>query len=204
MQERQWKKIVDFPNYSVSNFGEVRNDKKNTYMGYSFDAKGYYRVALSKNNKRYAKRVHRLVAQAFLPNPENKEQVNHLDGNKLNNNVCNLEWCTNQENQDHYWSFLDDGTRRNKISQGVKNAYKNNPKLAKDKRDAFYRNIDKILAGAKEKMSVSIVRLEDGKIYSSISDAERELGISNSNIVAVCKGRKSTAGGYHWGYYKEA
>ena len=162
----EWRKIKDFPNYSVSNYGEVRNDRKNTYMGYSFDAKGYYRVALSKNNKRYARRVHRLVAQAFLPNPENKEQVNHLDGNKLNNRVCNLEWCTNQENQDHYWKYLDNGSRGQNISKGLKETYRKNPELAEQKRK--YMSGRKVSEETKHKLGKKVIRLEDKKIYFSI------------------------------------
>lgn len=67
------------------------------------DSKGYLRVAIWKNGKQHTYKVHRLVADAFIPNPENKPQVNHIDGNKQNNNVENLEWCTNQENQIHSW-----------------------------------------------------------------------------------------------------
>lgn len=62
---------------------------------------GYLLVDLRKDNKRYLKCVHRLVAETFIPNPENKAQVNHKDGNKLNNNIENLEWCTCSENQQH-------------------------------------------------------------------------------------------------------
>lgn len=62
---------------------------------------GYMLVDMRKNGKRYMKLVHRLVAEAFLPNPENLPQINHKDGNKANNNVNNLEWCTCSENQFH-------------------------------------------------------------------------------------------------------
>lgn len=62
---------------------------------------GYMLVDMRKNKKRYIKCVHRLVAEAFIPNPNNLPQVNHIDGNKANNNVTNLEWCTCSENQYH-------------------------------------------------------------------------------------------------------
>ena len=72
---------------------------------------GYLQVALQKHKKRKDEKIHRLVAEAFIPNPENKPQVNHLDGNKLNNYYKNLEWCTNGENQIH--SYVLNPNRRN-------------------------------------------------------------------------------------------
>lgn len=62
---------------------------------------GYLQVALQKHKKRKDEKIHRLVAEAFIPNPENKPQVNHIDGDKTNNNVNNLEWTTTSENQLH-------------------------------------------------------------------------------------------------------
>jgi hypothetical protein len=64
-------------------------------------SRGYYTIRISENSKRKQLKVHRLVAQAFIPNPLNKPCVNHIDGNKLNNSITNLEWCTYKENYDH-------------------------------------------------------------------------------------------------------
>lgn len=91
--EEIWKKIDGHPNYSVSNLGRVRNDKKNKLIK-PFNSHGYLRVEL--NGIKY--RIHRLVAKAFIPNPNNFEVINHKDSNRANNICENLEWCTQQYN----------------------------------------------------------------------------------------------------------
>lgn len=88
--------------YQISNFGRVKSFKQGKCIilkpGYK---SGYLWFSLSKNNKRTFNAAHRLVAKAFIPNPDNKPQVNHLDGHPLNNHVSNLEWATGAENQQH-------------------------------------------------------------------------------------------------------
>lgn len=97
-----WKTINDFPNYEVSNLGRVRNKNTKKLLCARIGREGlYYSVYLINNSKENTQRVHRLVAKAFIPNPENKPMVNHIDGNKLNNNVNNLEWVTAKENNNH-------------------------------------------------------------------------------------------------------
>lgn len=97
----QWKKVEGYENYSVSDTGLVRNDTTRRTLKPCTGNHGYYMVFLHENNKGTQKTVHRLVAKAFIPNTENKRCVNHIDGNKLNNCVSNLEWCTHSENQYH-------------------------------------------------------------------------------------------------------
>ena len=84
-----WEKIIingEKTNYSVSQTGEVRNDKTNKILSQRIQ-QGYKHVGLTINGKGKSCRVHRLVAQAFIPNPENKPYVNHIDGNRSNNNI---------------------------------------------------------------------------------------------------------------------
>lgn len=86
--------------YTVDIFGNVKNSKGEVLKKRENEF-GYYDIGLYKNNKQSRYKVHRLVAKAFIPNPQNKEQVNHIDGNKHNNCVWNLEWVTAKENTHH-------------------------------------------------------------------------------------------------------
>lgn len=88
--------------YLINNNGEILNSNTNKILKGSYDKNMYIRISLCRNNKsRKTYKVHRLVAITFIENPENKMQVNHIDGKKYNNNINNLEWCTCKENLDH-------------------------------------------------------------------------------------------------------
>lgn len=88
-----WKNIEFFEQYSVSNFGNVRNNMTGKILKPRKHTNGYTRVTLCKDKKHYDRYIHRLVAQAFIPNPNNLPEINHIDENKSNNFVENLEWC---------------------------------------------------------------------------------------------------------------
>ena len=92
------KEILD-GRYSVDTEGNVYGPQglKNKCI----NRHGYYTVGIKINGKSKSIIVHRLIAKAFIPNPDNKPQVNHIDGNKLNNSAVNLEWVTNKENSEH-------------------------------------------------------------------------------------------------------
>ena len=94
-----WKQYLN-THYSISNDGQVRNDKTNKILSQSTQ-QDYKHVTLNIDGKAKRMKVHRLVAQTFLENPENKPYVNHKDGNRSNNNVSNLEWVTPSENTKH-------------------------------------------------------------------------------------------------------
>lgn len=93
-----WKKIKDFEEYEINEKGQVRRNSKILKPEIRT---GYYSVGLCKNGKRIHKRIHRLVAETFIPNPDNLPQVNHRDENKLNNQLDNLEWCDNTYNSQY-------------------------------------------------------------------------------------------------------
>lgn len=110
-----WKPVVGFEGlYEVSNTGQIKSiAHKNPYiMIGGYDQSGYKMVILRKNKKAYTKRIHRLVAEAFLPNLSNLREINHKDENKENNNVSNLEWCTREYNVKY-------GTRTDKTRKTV-------------------------------------------------------------------------------------
>lgn len=95
-------KVKGFEDYTIDEFGVVRSYKKDKLPLKTFvNNRGYKMVGLWSNGKRYSKTVHRLVAENFLDNPNGYEEINHIDGNKNNNFVGNLEWCSRSENLSH-------------------------------------------------------------------------------------------------------
>ena len=106
-KNEKWLPVVGYEGlYEISNYGRIysvpNNNKVGGILKDHIDKKtGYHFIILSKNNKTFNTGIHRLVAQAFIPNPENKPTVNHIDGNKSNNNINNLEWATHKEQLIH-------------------------------------------------------------------------------------------------------
>ena len=134
-----WKKIEGFEDYEVSTSGVVISNKYSKKRILKKElSKGYLRVSLCKKNVVTRFQVHRLVALSFLKNEDNKKCVNHKDGNKLNNSLGNLEWCTYSENEKHSFDFLGkitNGIVRRKIPlqdvEKIKNLYKNGLSMRK-------------------------------------------------------------------------
>ncbi|MBN2365735.1 MAG: NUMOD4 motif-containing HNH endonuclease [Calditrichaeota bacterium] len=98
-----WEQIQGFGDYQISNHGRVKSFKYKTprILKQSPNAEGYMRIVLYKNKKAYTKKVHRLIAQAFISNPQNFPCINHKNGIKIDNRIVNLEWCTYKENHIH-------------------------------------------------------------------------------------------------------
>lgn len=98
MIAEEWKPIKEFPIYSVSDLGKIRNEETGNILIGGYDKDGYRQVTLSFDGKQYNRRICRLVAIAFIPNPNNLPQVNHKDEDKENDAIYNLEWCTAEYN----------------------------------------------------------------------------------------------------------
>lgn len=113
LPEERWVDISEAPGYKVSNLGRVRG--KHHLLSPSPDTIGHLQVIFMVDGKRVCQRVHRLVAQAFIPNPHNLPVVNHIDGDKANNAAANLEWCTQEYNVWHMVNVLGRELKRKPV-----------------------------------------------------------------------------------------
>lgn len=170
----KWSPIPD-THYSVSSEGHIRNDNTGKVKANHISKDGYSKVELYQDGMPARKRVHRLVAEAFIPNPDGLPQVNHIDGNKLNNNVENLEWVDNSQNMIH--------------------AYKNG--LATPHPTYGMRGKKNPNGGRK---GSAIFCVETGQTFKNVAEAERLTGIPDSCIFDCLKGLCSHAHGLHFKY----
>lgn len=181
MINENWKPIEGYEGlYEVSNLGNVRSITriingriyKERYLHQTVSGNHYKTVTLSYNGKQKTYAVHRLVAETFIPNPDNLPQVNHKDENKTNNRIVNLEWCDNKYNCNY-------GTHNENLSKSLKGK----PKSQRALPVARYSKEGELIA-----------------VYYGAMEAARRTGINQSNITKCCKGKQKTCGGYIWKY----
>jgi len=165
-----WKDIIGFEGlYQVSQKGNIKSlnyagglNSQNLKPG--IGTTKYYLVSLVKDKKGNTKKVHRLVGIAFIPNPDNKPFINHIDGNKLNNHVSNLEWCTQSENCKHAFN-----TGLNKI---------------------YPHQIDLLIKRTIDRCSMKVINTSTGIIYDSIKIAADENGIEHTGLCKKLAGKR--------------
>lgn len=169
----EWRAVSSNSNYEVSNTGKVRRVGSENDHSTRENARGYMVTDLYREGVRCHARVHRLVAEEFVPNPDNKPEVNHIDGNKKNNTASNLEWVTKKENCRHAWN-----TGLVKPSYSMRG--KCNPN-----------------AGRKGK-PFRIV--ETGEVFDTLKECEDAINGNNRHINDCLRGRQNTHRGYHFEY----
>ena len=168
------EQVKDYPNYSVSHLGDVFNNKTGLRLKQTVK-KGYCLVYLYNENGRKCFLVHRLVATAFIPNPNNLPEVNHKDENPLNNNVENLEWCSPKYNC-NYGTHCEKIRRRMVLHAPM--AGKQHTCVAKAK-----MSLAKKGKPSKRKRKITIQGVE----YDSVSQAMNELKISTRKLYKLLK-----------------
>jgi len=175
-QTEIWKDIEGFENYyQISNLGRVKSFRKRkpSILIATPNNYGYSVVSLHKQSKRSPKQVHRMVMEAFSTNPENKPQVNHIDENKTNNNVQNLEWVTRSENMMH-------GTCRERIQAT--------------------RNKRKVFCAENPVYQIDLITGETIALFKSTREAGRQTKTDSSLIRRCCNGKAKFANGCKWKY----
>ena len=193
----EWRIVKEIPIYSVSDTGEVKNNITGRIL-IPIYTKGYMMVHLYYNSQRYDRLVHRLVATEFIPNPQNKPFINHIDGSRNNNNVNNLEWCTHQENILHFYRVSDSTIAREKIrlsKLGIKRSDATKEKISLSKKGKYTLS--------KHPRAKKVMRIEDMQIFSCIIEASMKTQTNPKSITMVCRGKRNTAGGFHWKYINE-
>lgn len=159
----------------ISSEGQVRSNLTKTprILKAQVDSKGYLRIRVTINGIKKTIHVHRAVAKAFIPNPDELPQVNHKDGNKANNAVNNLEWCTNKQNARH---AMENGLWGNVLA------------ATKRHNDSIKRPV----------IAYKIKGAPSTKYFDSVSDAER--AFDSRHICSVLKGRRSHVKGWSFQY----
>lgn len=169
------KEIQGAPGYDIYDDGRVYSHKSNRFLTPSLNnnqGHGYLQIQLFIEGKRVVKKIHRLVAEAFIPNPNSLPCVNHKDENVLNNHYTNLEWCDYGYNNNY-------GTRKARVAEKLKTTQSNMRRVR----------------------AINITTGEE-KVFISVAEAARETGDINHrpNIVACLNGRQKSAYGYKWEY----
>lgn len=201
------KAIPNYENYLIDEQGNIFSTLTNKYIKSCKRKDGYLLVGLYKNGARTNFQVHRLVALTYIPNPNNYPQVNHIDENKENNSIENLEWCTTQYNLTYGDRIAKAMSKRkendpNGLSyvQSMKTRRKSNPNNECFKQTAKTRTLNGCV-NAEKKIAQYTLDGELISIYDSIVQAATLTNCSKGCICECAKGKKEMHKGYIWKYY---
>lgn len=161
--KHEWVEIDSFPGYFISNYGEVKKSDGYLMKVRDYPTLRYRSIGLVRNGKQKTVLIHRLIAIAFVPNPQNKPQVNHIDGDRRNNAPSNLEWVTPSEN--------------------VKHAWRTGLTIVSDKMKA----VTKSIAGSNSKL---ILDTQTGIYYSSAKEASVIYGCNADSMARILRGER--------------
>ncbi len=178
--------IKNFEHYSISKDGLVRSNLTGKLLKPFKKTTGYLMVHLYKEGRKYGRVIHRLLAETFIPNPENKYCVNHKDGNKLNNSLDNLEWCTYQENSRH---AFDTGLNKHHNKGGQYLRTEEHRNRASKLRDYITHDIVQKMAKSKERRA-NWININSGEAVNNTSAKElsRKYGLNQGALSKVFRG----------------
>ncbi len=201
----EWKQTTVDERYYVSSIGNIKSiiNGKVRVLKPVIDSRGYYYTRI--RSKAYS--IHRLVALAFLPTKDTYLHIDHIDGNKLNNNITNLRWCTQKENNNNpitraRISASNTGSKRTpeqRMRMSIAQQ-KAKPMLGKKHSKETLEKFKKRIPPKLCPVYMLDIFGNILKTFNSITEASIETGIKASNITTCCKGRLKTSGGYKWKY----
>lgn len=221
--EEIWKDIKGYEGlYQISNLGRIKRlvsvkCKTERFLSITKDKKfNYCRVMLSKDNETKRFLIHRLLAEHFIPNPENKPCIDHINGDRSDNRLDNLRWCTHKENNNFPIARKNNSDAQKRLRTNIEWVNKNNEAVSKAMKRPevraklsmaaknVWKNPDYLEKQIKNRPKKGVCKYDMNGVfiseYVSIIEAQRSTGINSSSIIRCCKGESMYAGGFKWKY----
>lgn len=200
--EEIWKPIKGYEGkYYISNKGNVlaknyERSGKSKLLKPTLTTTGYLKVELWVGSKRKIYRLHRLIAEAFIPNPQNKQFIDHINTIKTDNRIENLRWVTRSENMNNILTKkkISESSKNRKVSIETRQKLSYATKHRKNAEEIFIKMQKASVEACKKK----VICIETGIIYESAREASKCTGASYKSISNVCLGKRKRTKGFHW------